>query len=469
MEELRKTTTKSPLPLDPVEDISQYARSVPQRYGNPGDMMVFVPINVKRIKLLEIFPKAKIIERLINLDRDSCAFEVTFYENISDDEQHFRQNCIGYSTRNIEDNFVEAARTAAYRNLFRALGVTTIAEALNDISEDSEFMEPLGYEGQATIDGITVDGTSTVGLDALEKKLLASYEKKKAESEPKPKPEAYPSPLPVAKATSDVAPILWQYGALARLKKGESIHKLLHGGYSTISLGYAGLYECVKYMTGNSHTDGAKGEEFGLEVMQKLNDKCKEWKEAEDIDYSVYGTPIESTTYKFAKCLQRRFGKIKGITDRNYITNSYHVPVFEEIDAFSKLKLESKFQRLSPGGAISYVETPNLQDNLEVVLQIIKFIYDNIMYAELNTKSDYCQKCGFDGEILLDDNLEWYCPNCGNRDHSTLNVARRTCGYIGSNFWNKGRTQEIKERVLHIDNKDDTKKVEKEAKKDEIQ
>ena len=259
----------------------------------------------------------------------------------------------------------------------------------------------------------------------------------------------------LAKATSDVAPILWQYGALARLKKGESIHKLLHGGYSTISLGYAGLYECVKYMTGNSHTDGAKGEEFGLEVMQKLNDKCKEWKEAEDIDYSVYGTPIESTTYKFAKCLQRRFGKIKGITDRNYITNSYHVPVFEEIDAFSKLKLESKFQRLSPGGAISYVETPNLQDNLEVVLQIIKFIYDNIMYAELNTKSDYCQKCGFDGEILLDDNLEWYCPNCGNRDHSTLNVARRTCGYIGSNFWNKGRTQEIKERVLHIDNKDD--------------
>ena len=273
----------------------------------------------------------------------------------------------------------------------------------------------------------------------------------------------------LAKATSDVAPILWQYGALARLKKGESIHKLLHGGYSTISLGYAGLYECVKYMTGNSHTDGAKGEEFGLEVMQKLNDKCKEWKEAEDIDYSVYGTPIESTTYKFAKCLQRRFGKIKGITDRNYITNSYHVPVFEEIDAFSKLKLESKFQRLSPGGAISYVETPNLQDNLEVVLQIIKFIYDNIMYAELNTKSDYCQKCGFDGEILLDDNLEWYCPNCGNRDHSTLNVARRTCGYIGSNFWNKGRTQEIKERVLHIDNKDDVKKVEKEAKKDEIQ
>ena len=259
----------------------------------------------------------------------------------------------------------------------------------------------------------------------------------------------------LAKATSDVAPILWQNGALARLPKGASIHPLLHGGYSTISLGYAGLYECVKYMTGYSHTDGAEGERFGLEVMQKLNDKCKEWKEAEDIDYSVYGTPIESTTYKFAKCLQKRFGKIKGITDRNYITNSYHVPVFEEIDAFSKLKLESKFQRLSPGGAISYVETPNLQNNIEVVLQVIKFIYDNIMYAELNTKSDYCQKCGFDGEILIDDNLEWYCPNCGNRDHNTLNVARRTCGYIGSNFWNKGRTQEIKERVLHIDNKDD--------------
>ena len=259
----------------------------------------------------------------------------------------------------------------------------------------------------------------------------------------------------LAKATSDVAPILWQYGALARLKKGESIHKLLHGGYSTISLGYAGLYECVKYMTGNSHTDGAKGEEFGLEVMQKLNDKCKEWKEAEKIDYSVYGTPIESTTYKFAKCLKKRFGTVEGITDRSYITNSYHVPVFEDIDAFSKLKLESKFQKLSPGGAISYVETPNLQDNLEVVLQIINFIYDNIMYAELNTKSDYCQKCGFDGEILIDENLEWYCPNCGNRDHNTLNVARRTCGYIGSQFWNKGRTQEIKERVLHIDNKDD--------------
>ena len=257
----------------------------------------------------------------------------------------------------------------------------------------------------------------------------------------------------LSRATSDVAPILWQHGALARLPKGASIHDLLHGGYSTISLGYAGLYECVKYMTGYSHT--GEGKEFGLEVMQKLNDKCKEWKEAENIDYSVYGTPIESTTYKFSKCLKDRFGIIEDITDRDYITNSYHVPVFEEIDAFSKLKLESEFQRLSPGGAISYVETPNLQDNLEVVLQMIQFIYDNIMYAELNTKSDYCQECGFDGEILIDDNLEWYCPNCGNRNHDTLNVARRTCGYIGSNFWNKGRTQEIKERVLHIDNKED--------------
>ena len=258
----------------------------------------------------------------------------------------------------------------------------------------------------------------------------------------------------LSKVTSDVAPILWQYGAFARLKKGESIHPLLHDGYSTLSLGYAGLYECVKYMTGKSHTDNGEGKEFGIKVMQKLNEKCKEWKENERIDYSVYGSPIESTTYKFAKCLKKRFGVVEGITDRGYITNSYHVPVFEEIDAFSKLKLESEFQVLSPGGAISYVETPNLQDNLEVVLQIIKFIYDNIMYAELNTKSDYCQKCGFDGEILIDDNLEWYCPNCGNRDHNTLNVARRTCGYIGSNFWNKGRTEEIKERVLHIDNKD---------------
>ena len=257
----------------------------------------------------------------------------------------------------------------------------------------------------------------------------------------------------LSKATSDVAPILWQDGALARLEKGESIHKLLHDGYSTLSLGYAGLYECVKYMTGYSHT--GKGKEFGLSVMQKLNDKCNEWKEAEKIDYSVYGTPIESTTYKFAKCLKQRFGTIEGITDRNYITNSYHVPVFEEIDAFKKLKLESEFQRLSPGGAISYIETPNLQDNIEAVIEVIKFIYDNIMYAELNTKSDYCQECGFDGEILIDENLEWYCPNCGNRNHDTLNVARRTCGYIGSQFWNKGRTQEIKERVLHLDNKDD--------------
>ena len=258
----------------------------------------------------------------------------------------------------------------------------------------------------------------------------------------------------LAQAVSDVAPIVWQHGALARLPQGASIHDLLHGGYSTISLGYAGLYECVKYMTDCSHTDGAEGEKFGLEVMQKLNDACAKWKADEDIDYSVYGTPIESTTYKFAKCLQKRFGKVPGITDRGYITNSYHVPVFEEIDAFTKLKLESKFQKLSPGGAISYVETPNLQNNIKAVLELIKFIYDNIMYAELNTKSDYCQECGYTGEILIDENFEWYCPNCGNRDHNKLNVARRTCGYIGSNFWNKGRTQEIKERVLHIDNKD---------------
>ena len=258
----------------------------------------------------------------------------------------------------------------------------------------------------------------------------------------------------LSKATSDVAPILWQYGALARLPKGASIHDLLHNGYSTISLGYAGLYECVKYMTGHSHTDNGKGKEFALEVMQKMNDKCKEWKESEKIDYSVYGTPIEATTYKFAKSLRERFGVVKGITDRDYITNSYHVPVFEEIDAFTKLKLESEFQKLSPGGAISYIETPNLTNNLDVVMEVIKFIYENIMYAELNTKSDYCQNCGYTGEILLDDNLEWYCPECGNRDHDKLNVARRTCGYIGTNFWNKGRTQEIKERVIHIDNKD---------------
>jgi len=258
----------------------------------------------------------------------------------------------------------------------------------------------------------------------------------------------------LSKATSDVAPILWQHGALARLPKGASIKELLHNGYSTISLGYAGLYECVKYMTGKSHTDGAEGEEFGLKVMQHLNDACNKWKEEEKIDYSVYGTPIESTTYKFAKCLKERFGVIKGITDRNYITNSYHIPVFEEVDAFTKLAIESKFQKLSPGGAISYVEAPNLVKNLDAVLEIITFIYNNIMYAEINTKSDYCHKCGYTGEILIDDNLEWYCPECGNRDHTKLNVARRTCGYIGTNFWNKGRTQEIKERVLHIDNKE---------------
>lgn len=258
----------------------------------------------------------------------------------------------------------------------------------------------------------------------------------------------------LSKVTSDVAPILWQHGALARLGKGESIHDLLHGGYSTLSLGYAGLYECVKYMTGKSHTDGAKGKEFGLEVMQYMNDKCKAWKEEENIDYSLYGTPIESTTYKFAKALKERFGVIKGITDRNYITNSYHVPVFEEIDAFTKLAVESEFQKLSPGGAISYVETANLTNNLDAVMEVIKFIYDNIMYAELNTKSDFCQECGYTGEILIDEKLEWYCPNCGNRDHDKLNVARRTCGYIGTNFWNKGRTQEIKERVIHLDNKE---------------
>ena len=257
----------------------------------------------------------------------------------------------------------------------------------------------------------------------------------------------------LSNVTSDVSPILWQNGALARLKPGESIHELLHHGYSTISLGYAGLYECVKYMTGHSHTDNGEGKEFGLKIMQGLNDACKKWKADEDIDYSVYGTPIESTTYKFAKCLKERFGIIKGITDRDYITNSYHVPVFEEIDAFTKLKLEIEFQMLSPGGAISYIETPNLQNNIDVVIEVMEFIYENIMYAELNTKSDYCQVCGYTGEILIDENLEWYCPNCGNRDHNSLNVARRTCGYIGTNFWNKGRTQEIKERVLHIDNK----------------
>ena len=251
---------------------------------------------------------------------------------------------------------------------------------------------------------------------------------------------------------SDAAPILWQYGALARLKKGEKIDKLLFGGYSTISLGYAGLYECVKYMTGKSHTDaGAKP--FALSVMQHMNDKCNAWKKAENIDYSLYGTPLESTTYKFAKCLQKRFGIVPGITDKNYITNSYHVHVSEPIDAFTKLKFESEFQKLSPGGAISYVEVPNMQDNLEAVMSVLQFIYDNIMYAELNTKSDYCQCCGYDGEIRIvedDGKLVWECPKCGNRDQNKLNVARRTCGYIGTQFWNQGRTQEIKDRVLHL-------------------
>ena len=251
---------------------------------------------------------------------------------------------------------------------------------------------------------------------------------------------------------SDAAPILWQYGALARLKKGEKIDKLLFGGYSTISLGYAGLYECVKYMTGKSHTDaGAKP--FALSVMQHMNDKCNAWKKAENMDYSLYGTPLESTTYKFAKCLQKRFGIVKGITDKNYITNSYHVHVSEPINAFTKLKFEADFQRLSPGGAISYVEVPNMQDNLEAVMSVLQFIYDNIMYAELNTKSDYCQVCGYDGEIKIvedDGKLVWECPKCGNRDQNKLNVARRTCGYIGTQFWNQGRTQEIKDRVLHL-------------------
>lgn len=251
---------------------------------------------------------------------------------------------------------------------------------------------------------------------------------------------------------SDVAPILWQYGALGRLKKGEPIDKLLYGGYSTISLGYAGLYECVKYMTGKSHTDDA-AKPFALSVMQRMNDKCNEWKKAENIDYSPYGTPLESTTYKFAKALQKRFGIIEGITDKNYITNSYHVHVSEDIDAFTKLKFESEFQKLSPGGAISYVEVPNMQDNLEAVMSLLGFIYDNIMYAELNTKSDYCQECGYDGEIKIvkdKGKLLWKCPKCGNTDQSKLNVARRTCGYIGTQFWNQGRTQEIADRVLHL-------------------
>lgn len=251
---------------------------------------------------------------------------------------------------------------------------------------------------------------------------------------------------------SDVAPILWQHGALSRLKKGEPIDKLLYGGYSTISLGYAGLYECVKYMTGKSHTDDV-AKPFALSVMQKMNDKCNEWKQAENIDYSPYGTPLESTTYKFAKALQKRFGIIEGITDKNYITNSYHVHVSEDIDAFTKLKFESEFQKLSPGGAISYVEVPNMQDNLEAVMSLLGFIYDNIMYAELNTKSDYCQECGFDGEIKIVKDagkLVWKCPKCGNTDQNKLNVARRTCGYIGTQFWNQGRTQEIADRVLHL-------------------
>ena len=252
--------------------------------------------------------------------------------------------------------------------------------------------------------------------------------------------------------TSDAAPILWQYGALARLKKGETIDKLLYNGYSTISLGYAGLYECVKYMTGKSHTDPA-ATPFALDIMQKMNDKCKEWKAAENIDYSLYGTPLESTTYKFAKCLQKRFGVIKGITDKGYITNSYHVNVTEEIDAFTKLEFEAQFQHLSPGGAISYVEVPDMQNNIPAVLEVMKFIYDHIIYAELNTKSDYCQVCGWDGEIQIveeDGKLIWKCPQCGNTDQDKMNVARRTCGYIGTQFWNQGRTQEIKDRVLHL-------------------
>ena len=251
---------------------------------------------------------------------------------------------------------------------------------------------------------------------------------------------------------SDAAPILWQHGALARLKKGETIDRLLYGGYSTISLGYAGLYECVRYMTGHSHTD-KEATPFALAIMQRMNDRCSEWKAAEDIDYSLYGTPLESTTYKFAKCLQRRFGLVEGINDHGYITNSYHVNVRENIDAFTKLKFESEFQRLSPGGAISYVEVPNMQDNLEAVVRVMQFIYDNIMYAELNTKSDYCQVCGYDGEIQIvedDGKLVWECPKCHNHDQSKMNVARRTCGYIGTQFWNQGRTEEIKDRVLHL-------------------
>ena len=251
---------------------------------------------------------------------------------------------------------------------------------------------------------------------------------------------------------SDVAPILWQHGALARLKKGETIDKLLHDGYSTISLGYAGLCECVRYMTGKSHTDPS-ATPFALKVMQHMNDACSEWKAEHNVDFSLYGTPLESTTYKFAKCLQKRFGLIPGVTDKNYITNSYHVHVTENIDAFEKLKFEAQFQKLSPGGAISYVEVPNMQQNLDAVLSVMQYIYDNIMYAELNTKSDFCQVCGYTGEIQIveeDGKLIWECPNCGNHDQDKMNVARRTCGYIGTQFWNQGRTQEIKERVLHL-------------------
>ena len=253
--------------------------------------------------------------------------------------------------------------------------------------------------------------------------------------------------------TSDAAPILWQHGAFARLGKGESVHPLLHNGYSTLSLGFAALYECTKAMTGFSHTD-PRGKEFALKVMRALNDKCAQWKSEENIDYSLYGSPIESTTYKFAKCIKKRFGVIEGISDRDFVTNSYHCPVFEHIDAFSKLLFESEFQALSPGGAISYVEVPDMTKNIPAVLELIKFIYNHIMYAELNCKSDYCQKCGYSGEIQIKGetgSLYWECPNCGNTDEGTLNVSRRTCGYLGTNFWNQGRTQEIKERVLHLD------------------
>ena len=260
--------------------------------------------------------------------------------------------------------------------------------------------------------------------------------------------------------TSDVAPILWQNGALARLDKEEGLYELLHHGYCTVSLGYGALYECVKYMTGHSHTDGAEGEKFGLEVMQRLNDKCAQWKAAEDIDYSVYGTPLESGTYKFAKCLKKRFGndvfiKLDG-KDRDYITNSYHVPVFEHIDPFTKLKIESKFQKLSPGGAISYIETADLTGNIDAVLTVMRFIYDNIMYAELNTKSDYCHECGYDGEMKINsEDMSWYCPNCGNTNQDTMNIARRTCGYIGTHYWNYGRTEEIRDRFVHLGDNED--------------